>query len=262
MASLDLPLPTAADHADVFVLDLAPYASVYTGPEGMIGGEARDRVAGFFRAMGTVPPAEPDHVSTLLGAYASLCDAEAAGNERATVARGALLWEHILSWMPFYLLKVVGTAPASYRAWGRLLLEALLHEARRGGHPESLPLHLRSLPALTELPNDASSAIGVVLAPARSGVLITRTDLVTGARRLGLGVRMGERAYMLRSMLEQDPAATLGWLSELAAAAETSYEALDDLGDVALDWTDRAGAIRALLDNERDAAREVMSGAR
>ena len=43
----------------------------------MLGGEAADRVAGFWRALGREVPGEPDHLSALLGLYAGLADAEA-----------------------------------------------------------------------------------------------------------------------------------------------------------------------------------------
>ncbi|HZB44880.1 MAG TPA: molecular chaperone TorD family protein, partial [Pyrinomonadaceae bacterium] len=69
-------LPEASAYTDLFVFQLYPYASVYVGREGMLGGEARDRVAGFLAALGHDVPAEPDHLALLLGAYAGLCEAE------------------------------------------------------------------------------------------------------------------------------------------------------------------------------------------
>ena len=45
------PAPTASEHGDVFLFQLYPYASVHVGAEGMMGGEARDRLAGFWRAL-------------------------------------------------------------------------------------------------------------------------------------------------------------------------------------------------------------------
>ena len=53
--------PAASDFGDVFLFQLYPYASVHVGAEGMMGGDARQRVAGFWRALGRTPPAEPDH---------------------------------------------------------------------------------------------------------------------------------------------------------------------------------------------------------
>src|SRR3712207_5397944 len=95
-------VPEASAYTELFVFRLYPYASVYVGAEGMLGGEARDRVAGFLAALGHEVPAEPDHLALLLGAYAGLCEAERDGPEgprRGCVrgARRAMPWEHPLS---------------------------------------------------------------------------------------------------------------------------------------------------------------------
>src|SRR5215207_7052333 len=92
-------LPEASAYTDLFVFQLYPYASVYAGVEGMLGGEARDRVAGFMAALGHDVPAEPDHLALLLGAYAGLAEAEQGESDerrrgRVRGARRALLWEH------------------------------------------------------------------------------------------------------------------------------------------------------------------------
>ena len=44
--------PSPAVHQRVVASQRWPYASVYLGPEGMMGGEARDRIVGFRRALG------------------------------------------------------------------------------------------------------------------------------------------------------------------------------------------------------------------
>lgn len=51
--------PAVDEHTDVLVFQAYPYASIYLGAEGMLGGKARDRIAGFWRALGGEPPAEP-----------------------------------------------------------------------------------------------------------------------------------------------------------------------------------------------------------
>ena len=76
-------LPAASEHTEVFVFQLAPYASVYLGAEGMLGGEARDRVAGFWRALGQAPPAEADHLTLMLALYARLSEFEAGEADAA-----------------------------------------------------------------------------------------------------------------------------------------------------------------------------------
>ena len=92
---LDGPVPDEAGHTELFLFQLYPYASVYLGPEGQLGGPARDRVAGFWRAVGLTPPAEPDHLAALLGLLAALADAERAYVLKALLAQdpsGTLAW--------------------------------------------------------------------------------------------------------------------------------------------------------------------------
>ena len=64
------------------MLNCPPYASVYLGPDGALGGEGADRAAGFWRASGLTPPAEPDHLTALLALYASLGEAAARRRPR------------------------------------------------------------------------------------------------------------------------------------------------------------------------------------
>lgn len=86
-AALGLPEPPSPwEHQRVVASQRWPYASVYLGAEGMMGGEARARIAGFHRALGldrNRPPAsaqdgnadgstEVDHLAALLDLLASL----------------------------------------------------------------------------------------------------------------------------------------------------------------------------------------------
>src|ERR1044071_8776776 len=197
-------VPEASAYTDVFVFQLYPYASVYVGAEGMLGGEARDRVAGFLAALGHGVPAEPDHLALLLGAYARLCEAERdeeEGRRRGRVrgARRALLWEHLLSWLPVYLDKVGRVAPPFYRRWAETLRAALDAEGQELGTQTELPLHLREAPALAD-PRESSSEefLKSLLAPARSGLVLVREDLARAARDLRTGVRAGERLFAPR----------------------------------------------------------------
>src|SRR5918912_4061024 len=69
-------LPGAEEYTETFIFQLPPYTSVYLGAEGMIGGEARDRISGFWRAIGETAAAEPDHLSVMLALYAQLAELE------------------------------------------------------------------------------------------------------------------------------------------------------------------------------------------
>lgn len=260
-----LCLPAAGghdDYAEVFLFQLYPYASVYVGPEGMLGGEAADRVAGFWRALRLSPPPEPDHLAALLGLYAALIEAEAAEDDRAAAllrrrSRKAFLWEHLLSWAIPYLEKVIEIAPPFYRAWGELLRETLLAEADEVGPLEALPLQLRAAPGLPDPEDGGEDWVGALVAPVRSGMILTRRDLGRAARELGLGLRMGERAFALRSMLEQDHSTTVGWLAREAEGWAARHRAMQGaLGDVAEFWRERVEAVRALLLASAAAARE------
>jgi TorA maturation chaperone TorD len=140
--------PDAADHTDLFVLQLVPYASAYLSPEGMLGGETADRVAGFWRALRLSPPGEPDHLAALLGLYASLADHERDEREPARVlmwrqARTALLWEHLLTWIPAYTAATMRVAGPFLASWARLLGAVLHAEAQALPAPPANALHLR-----------------------------------------------------------------------------------------------------------------------
>lgn len=251
-AALGLPpVADAASYTDIFVFQLVPYAAPYLSPDGMLGGEAGDRVAGFWRALKLSPPAEPDHLAALLGFYAALAEREndehrpgGAGVWRE--ARRALLWEHLLTWVPAYATAMATLRSGFHAAWARLLLQALLQEAQGLAPPPAVPLHLRDVP---ELPGPGSGGfVRALLAPVCSGLLITRSDLVQAATRTGLGARPGGRTFTLRALIEQDRAATFAWLAQRATWwAQQHRNAVPALGRIAQHWLGRAQAsLRAL----------------
>lgn len=252
-----LELPGRADivdYTDIFGLQLWPYASIYVGGDGKLGGEARDRVAGFWRALHLTPPAEPDHLAALLGFYASLAESEAAEQDSARhelrrSSRQALLWEHLLSWLPTYLAKLDEIASPFYRAWAGLLRDALTADARASGPPAQLPVHLREAPALSDPTEDGADAfLAGVVSPVRTGMLLVRDDLSRAARDLGLGLRQGERLYVLKALLSQEPGATLEWLANEAARWTGIHDSMpEDLEPVRGYWSQRARTSEQLI---------------
>jgi TorA maturation chaperone TorD len=244
--------PDAAAFTELFVLELPPYASIYTSEDGMMGGSARDRFAGFWRAIGRPVPHEPDHLTVLLGQYASLEEHERSSErdaQRWRHTRTALFWEHIASWLPPYLARVREIAPAFYRAWAELFLEVMREAARAFGPPETTPLHLRAagpLPDFTALELDG--VVTALLAPASSGLILTRRDLGVAARELGLGLRVGERRFALRSLLYQAPEFVLAWLQrEARRQASVHHAAPAELQLVCAWWAHRAEACACAL---------------
>jgi hypothetical protein len=221
--------------------------------EGKIGGEARERVAGFWRALALAPPPEPDHLASLLGLHAALDEAErheTDSHRRALwrEARAALLWEHLASWLTLYLDALEALAGNAYASWARLLGDALAAAAAKLPRPAGLPAHLRFAPALgVDAESGIDELVEALLVPARSGLVLAPAALRRAAQELGLGLRLGERRTALRTLLEQDPAGTLRWL-----AAEARRRAVRPApswlpAEISRFWTERALAAAALL---------------
>ncbi|MGE0867390.1 MAG: molecular chaperone [Kofleriaceae bacterium] len=241
--ALGLPdAPAAGEHTDVLVFQSYPYASVYLGAGGMLGGDARDRIAGFWRAIGVSPPSDPDHVSILLGALAELLDAEARepheiGRAKLHRMRCALHAEHIVSWMPPFLAAVQRIGAPFYVAWATAL-EQLLIEIGSAVEPEQqLPSHLRDAPVPDVSPASLDDLLAQLLAPVRVGFTIVRDDLARCADELGLGLRAGERRFAMRALIGQDAVGVLGWL---AAEAGRQAAAMTSALPIAAWWRQRA----------------------
>lgn len=257
-------VPAASEYTELFVFQLYPYASVYLGAEGMLGGEAQDRVAGFWRALGQTPPPDADHLSVMLALYARLVELEKAADDARhrelwRKARGAFLWEHLLSWLPVYLAKLDKVASPFYRRWGKVLSKALGEEAQRVGRPATLPLQLREASGLAD-PRAATAEefMQSILTPARTGMILVGADLGRFARRYRLGARIGERRFILRSLFTQDARAVFTWLIEeadgWAAQHLQSRELWGPVGEV---WAERAQRAAALLRELMDEAHRV-----
>jgi len=242
--ALALPGPDRAGHTEVFVLNCPPYASVYLGAEGGLGGEASDRVAGFWRAIGLTPPADPDHLAALLGLYASLGEAAQDSRRPATAgaltrARYALLTEHLWPWLPGYLDAVADLGIPALADWARLTGQALLAEYQP--HQDSqLPLAQRAAPPALSAGCTPGDLAGALTAPVRSGFILTRRRLAAGAADAGAGHRIGERRFTLRAMIEQAPAAMLSWLGAEAARWSRRHAAWAPSDPAQQWWAQRA----------------------
>ncbi len=260
------PLPDSSAYTDLFVFQLYPYASVYLGTEGMIGGEARELIAGFWRALGQQPPAEADHLSVMLALYARLVELEegesdAIRREGWRGARKAFLWEHLLSWLPAFLSKAADIAAPFYKEWSELLSAALFEEARCVGRQQQLPLHLRAAEGLIDpRAAEAGDFLQSLLTPARSGMILVRSDLSRAAQSLKLGLRMGERKFVLKTLFSQDAAGALEWLAREADAwanrHRLNHEILGETGRV---WENKAVAAAHLLSELKISASELAS---
>lgn len=249
--ALDLPALTGAEHTGVFVLAAPPHAAIHLGPEGQLGGEGLDRVAGFWRALGLSAPEDADHLGTLLMLYAELGTAESTTpDERLSAqlqrSRTALLHEHLWSWAPGYLAAVDSLGVPATTAWADLTLQALQAEIAEAPPPPLLPLALRTAPPGFRADDSLEDTLDVLVTPIRSGYVLTQRDLQVGATRADVGFRRGERRYALKAMLQQDPRATLAWLGEHASAwSEVHARTGDDATSTW--WRDRADRTAQVL---------------
>jgi hypothetical protein len=247
--ALGLDPVTDAAHTDAFVLNLPPYAAIYLGPQGAIGGEGADRAAGFWRAIGITPPAEPDHLAALLGLYARLGEAAAGARRQATAAalaqsRAVLFWEHLWPWLPAYLDAVTDLAVPALTAWAGLTRRVLAAEFSALPPCPRQPLALREAPPGAEPDTDL---VELVTVPVRSGLVLTRRRLAEGAAQAGVGYRMGERRFALGAMLEQDPAATLAWLATEADRWQRRHLSHGAGDETSRWWGHRAARTRRFL---------------
>lgn len=252
--ALGLEIPSDAELTDVFVLNLPPYAAVYLGPDGALGGEGADRVAGFWRVLRIDPPPEPDHLSALLALYASLGEAVAAARRPATRAalartRATLFWEHLQPWLPSYLGAVTDVPAPALAHWAALLRQVMSAEAARQPAMPALPLALRSAPP--GLDSSAEAALRevteAVTIPVRSGMILTRHQVALGAREVGVGHRIGERRFTMRAMIEQDPGGTLTWLAAEALRWQRRHQTRSGTDAAARWWAGRAGRTGQVL---------------
>ncbi len=277
-AALGLPEPPdRAGHEALFGFQLYPWASVYLGAEGMLGGEALRRVEGFWRAVGRDVPEDPDHLASLLGLYASLMEEEAAargglalhppstgpgptesgmeagveGDARAEMvarSRRALLEEHLGPWVFAFLERVRELGGAFHRAWAGLLTGMLESEVAEGGRLDRVPTALTEHPPVPDPRTDgAGTFLGGLLAPARSGMILTRADLARIAARHELGLRAGERRYALEHLLGQEPGAMLLGLAEEAERQAAGHRARADHLGIGVGWSAGRGEATARL---------------
>jgi TorA maturation chaperone TorD len=248
----------------------------------------------------------PDHLGLELGLMRELITAELqarargdAGGERWARAQQALcLHAHLARWAPLcartiarvttqplytllatltteLVLSDLDSVPAAVRL-PRIALERQLtgRETRpssddNGLGPES-PIPIRpDGDANAEDARGINAIVGQLIRPARTGVLLTRSDISGLARTLHLPLTIGERFQMLRSLFDAAgqfdhlPAllASLGRLfveeDKAVVALMAAYPAWSSYGQ---EWRQRIASGRSLIAELRAQARDFYEG--
>jgi hypothetical protein len=95
----------------------------------------------------------------------------------------------------------------------------------------------------------AQAFLAALLAPVRSGFILLRRDLSRAADDLGMGLRSGERSFVIKALLSQDPHPVLAWLGREARARAAEHEVrLEGLGPIREYWVGRARDTADLLE--------------
>ena len=259
-------LPSLAPHAedpgvmapaytDLFLLNVYPYGTAFTDPSGELNGRAAWQAARSYEGRSFRPPelfevGAPDHVGLCLGFLEHLAR---TGHED----RGFSSW--LLEWVPICCLAVERepSAHAFYRAVAvatrRHVLEIVPEPLARASAPvESAPPG----PDTEEEEVGLSHIVRFLLAPARSGLFLSRAKLGGLARAAGMPLPFGSRFDVARMLFRaagegERVGAILELLEEELAHWEAAYrawtEAHSQWAPLAARWLQRTAETGRLI---------------
>jgi putative dimethyl sulfoxide reductase chaperone len=216
------PDAMAAAYTDLFLLNVYPYGTAFTDPSGELNGPGAFQAAQRYEDRGFRPPellevGAPDHVGLCLG----FLDHLARGGEKDVEFSSALL-----EWVPICCLAVEREPSAHpfYRAVAAVTRNRLMEET-----PESMPQVSEPEPGTDpEEEVGLSHVVRFLLAPARSGLYLSRAKLGQLARAAGMRLPFGSRFDVARMLYQTagesgKVGTVLGLLGEELAVWETAY---------------------------------------
>lgn len=223
----DLDALAAAHHA-LLSLEVFPFEGVFLDPEGLVS-------------------ARTDHLGVMLETLAEASPDEAR----------ILLDEHLLRWLPAFVVAVRAHDAGFFRVVIDLALELVIAHRQSLGEPPVV--HVDSPAWLDDPSHDLRAIARFLTTPAQSGFFLSRRDIAALGRRLDVPVGFGGRARMLehlwRGAGEYDAVGPL--IDELIALVDTrAYQELDDrLAPSIASWAVKLSATRAALSRMRESAR-------
>jgi len=237
-ASFD-PDQTAAEHYTLFQFNLHPYQSIFLDSSGLLGGEEMERVNHNYAAAGFIAGSDtsPDHIGQQFAFLAFLCGAEADAHRDRLPQQGAFIQqlqrdfmrEHLLRWLPAFVVAVSWQETPFYNALARLGFELAL------SHVLDLDVTAPpfALPTSPDLLADTQSSLRDIAqwltTPPDSGFFLSRGHIARMGRTLQLPAGFGERRQLLTNLLraagqyEQMPA-LLHTLQALVNKAQAQYQ--------------------------------------
>lgn len=245
---------TPSDLYQLFVRELPPFASVYLSGDGNIGGESHSAIAGFYHALGVPTPSDPDHLSSLFSLLSQILQKEAdltkgssdpareAKLASVSRAKSVLVGEHLLSWLPAYLLRAKEVVSYRLSGWVNCamdLLSVLVDQISQSEIGEEEFEFERF--------GSVSDAVEWITTPRKSGLVITPWDISNIGDDLGVALRVGRKRFVLEELLNQsrsDVALALQVLSDhqmkLFNAHKREFPSLSI-------WAERAARTRELI---------------
>lgn len=275
LASAD-PGELAVAYADIFLLNVYPYGTVYTDAAGEMNGPAAQAMARRYAQHGYQPPelqavGAPDHLGLGLGLLGHTAT-------RGLQAAFAEACGELLAWGPLACLAVQREPGAHtfYRSLAALTADTLLLNAGPFTR-DALEWQARDLPdpalAMDQSAVEAEvrlrDVVGFFLTTARSGIFLSRGHLGGLARELGVALPFGARfdvatalftaagqSERLDLLLNQLEAEVEAWAAVYRQWA-TTYPAWATVGEHWLDCTART--LRLVGTMRRWASAEIQS---
>jgi Nitrate reductase delta subunit len=244
----------ATAYTDLFLLNVYPYGTTFTDPSGELNRPAAWETARRYEERGYRPPelfevGAPDHVGLCLGYLEHL----ASRGEKDVEFSSS-----VLEWIPICCLAVEREPSAHpfYRSVAAVTRERLMEDI-----PESMPQ--ASGPDAEEQEEEVglSRIVRFLLAPARSGLFLSRAKLGQVARTAGMRLPFGSR-FDVASLLFQTAGesgkvgSVLCLLEEELVAWEAAYRSWAEehprWAPSAARWLQRTDETRRLLGEMRE----------
>jgi putative dimethyl sulfoxide reductase chaperone len=221
----DEPAAMAPAYTDLFLLNVYPYGTAFIDPSGELNGPAAWLAARRYEDRGFRPPelfevGAPDHVGLCLGFLEHLAR---GGQEDLEFS------SFLLEWVPICCLAVEREPSAHpfYRAVAaatrRRLMEDIPESVSQTSEPEE------SAPQSTDPEEEEvglSHIVRFLLAPARSGLFLSRARLGQLARTAGMRLPFGSRFDVARTLYQTaGEGGKVGTVLDLLAAELAVWEA-------------------------------------